>query len=64
MDVYKAFLNIAKKRPDKIAIIHKDRELRFSEVEKDIGTLISTFKEMGMKRGEKLAVKIYPYLRS
>jgi len=64
MDVYKAFLNSAKKQKDKIAIIHKDRKVKFSEAARDVNRLKSAFKEVGMKKGEKLAVKIYPYLRS
>lgn len=56
MDVYKTFLNSAKKQPDKIALIHKDRKVKFSEAEEDIGRLASAFKEMGMKKGEKLAI--------
>jgi len=56
MDIYKAFLNSAKKQPDKIALIHKDKKVKFSQAAKDVNRLAYAFKEMGMKKGEKLAV--------
>ncbi len=56
MDVYKTFLDAANKQPNKTALIHKDREVKFSEAAKDVNRLANAFKEMGMRKGEKLAI--------
>ena len=56
MNVYELFLDTAKKYPDKLALIHRERKVTFLKASKDIKRLISAFKEMGMKKGEKIAI--------
>jgi fatty-acyl-CoA synthase len=57
--IQRRFLAIVRKRPDHPCIIHGDRVYTFKETNERINALAHAFREMGLKKGDRVAAGLY-----
>ena len=56
MDIYSSLLNTARKCPEKTAITFGGKSENFTELMEKVNGLMEIFNNLGMKKGEKLAI--------
>lgn len=56
MDLYSTFIKIAQAHPNRLAIATMEREYSFAELAEWVNNLISGFRRLGLKRGDRIGV--------